>query len=110
MRGTKGSFRQTSRETMMKKILVLGPGCAKCSMTEKIVREAVESSGTAAEVTKVSDVMEMMRLGVMSTPAVIIDGKLMCSGRVPSVEQVRGWLAGDEASSECGCGCSCGCR
>lgn len=100
-------------EKVMKKILVLGPGCAKCVLTEKIVREVVDASEVSAEVTKISDVMEMIRLGVMSTPAVIIDGKVVCSGRVPTADQVRAWLEEGAAESpsdgECG-GCGCACR
>lgn len=91
------------------KIQVLGPGCAKCIQTEKIVREAVEQSGVTAQVIKVTDIMEMMNLGVMSTPAVIIDGKIVCSGRVPTHDQVIGWMKGAIAADSVSCSCSCGC-
>ena len=92
-------------------ILVLGTGCAKCVQTEKIVREAVKRCESKAQVTKVSDMMEIVRHGVMSTPAVIIDGKIVCSGRVPTVEQVQSWIDGNSHeidSNPCTCG-GCGC-
>ncbi|WP_294485255.1 thioredoxin family protein [uncultured Mailhella sp.] len=73
-------------------IKVFGPGCSKCKETEHIVREAVEASGMPADVEKVSDLRDMMAAGVLSTPAVSIDGALVCSGRVPSREEVVSWI------------------
>lgn len=93
------------------KILVLGTGCTKCMQTEKNVLEAVKRCDSKAEVTKVSDTMEIVRHGVMSTPAVIIDGKIVCSGYVPTAEQVRDWIDGNTHradSNTCSCE-SCGC-
>ncbi len=74
------------------KIYVLGSGCAKCNQTEKTVREAVETTGVAADIEKISDVVEIVKMGVMSTPAVIIDGKIVSTGRVPSINQVVQWI------------------
>jgi len=78
------------------KIEVLGPGCPKCHETEKLVREAVAEAGPAvrdnAEVVKVSDFQEMARLGVFATPAVVIDGVVKCSGKVPTKKEVLTWL------------------
>ena len=65
-------------------IKVLGPGCAKCKEVEKVINVVVQESGSSAKVEKVTDFKEMMALGVMSTPAVIIDGTIMCTGRIPS--------------------------
>ena len=73
-------------------IKVLGPGCAKCHETEKLVREAVAEEGIAAEVLKVSDFQEMAMLGVFATPAVVIDGAVKCSGRVPAKKELLTWL------------------
>ena len=70
-------------------IQVLGPGCAKCKEAEKIVRDAVAECGITATVEKVTDFKEMMALGVMSTPAVVIDKKIQCVGRVPSKAEVK---------------------
>ncbi len=74
-------------------IKVLGPGCAKCKEAEKIVADAVQEAHSPATVEKITDFKAMMALGVMSTPAVVIDGTVMCTGRVPSKAEVLGWLA-----------------
>lgn len=73
-------------------IKVLGPGCAKCHQTEDVVRTAVASAGADAKVVKVSDMMEIAAHGVMKTPAVVIDGRVVCSGKVPTPAEVLGWL------------------
>jgi small redox-active disulfide protein 2 len=73
-------------------IKVLGPGCKKCQETEKIVREAVVETSMDAQVGKVTNVMEIAKFGVFGTPAVIIDGEIQCVGKVPSKEDVLGWL------------------
>lgn len=75
-------------------IKVLGPGCAKCGKTEEIVREAVAEAGVEASVEKVTGMMDIASYGVMGTPAVVIDGQVKCVGKVPSKEQVKGWLQG----------------
>ena len=69
-------------------IKVLGPGCAKCKEVEKVINVVVQESGSSAKV----DFKEMMALGVMSTPAVIIDGTIMCTGRIPSKSEVMEWI------------------
>jgi small redox-active disulfide protein 2 len=74
-------------------IKVLGPGCANCAKLEDVTRQAVAQLGIDAEVTKVSDVAEIMGYGVMSTPALVIDGELKLSGRVPSVDEVAGIIS-----------------
>jgi len=71
------------------KIEVLGPGCAKCRATEKIVKKAVEELGIQAEVVKVEDLQDIINRGVMMTPAVIIDGKVRIEGRKPTVEEIK---------------------
>ena len=73
-------------------IKVCGPGCANCSKAENIVLEAVAELGIKADVRKISDFAEMAKLGVLSTPAVIIDGKIKCVGKVPSKSEVLDWL------------------
>lgn len=75
-------------------IKVLGPGCARCRETEELVRAVAGETGCAADVEKVTDFREMLKLGVLATPAVMVDGRLMCSGRVPAREEIRDWLAG----------------
>ena len=73
-------------------IKVLGPGCPKCHETEKLVREAVAEAGVSADVVKVSDFQEMAMLGVFATPAVVVDGAVKCSGKVPAKKDVLAWL------------------
>lgn len=73
-------------------IQVLGPGCPKCHETEKLVREALAEAGVTAEVQKVSDFQQMAMLGVFATPAVVIDGAIKCSGKVPSKKELLAWL------------------
>ncbi len=73
-------------------IKVLGPGCPKCHETEKLVREAVAEAGVSAEVLKVADFQEMAALGVFATPAVVIDGVVKCSGKVPAKKELLAWL------------------
>ena len=73
-------------------IKVLGPGCAKCEQTEKIVKEAVSETGVDAQITKVTDVMEIAKHGVFGTPAVVVDGEVKSVGKVPSKEEVKAWI------------------
>jgi small redox-active disulfide protein 2 len=74
------------------KIIVYGPGCARCHETERVVRHVLDQLGIAADVQKVSDYQAMAAAGVLATPAVGIDGVLKSSGRIPKSEEVLGWL------------------
>ena len=73
-------------------IKVCGPGCANCTRAEKIVREAVSAAGVDAEILKISDFAEMAKLGVLSTPAIVINGRIKCVGKVPAKNEVLDWL------------------
>ena len=73
-------------------IKVLGPGCAKCQQTEKIVREAVAEAGIGADIEKVTDLMKIAGYGVFGTPAVVVDGEVKSVGKIPRKEEVLGWL------------------
>ena len=75
------------------KIVVYGPGCARCHETERVVRHVVEQLDVSADVEKVSDYQAMAAAGVVATPAVSIDGVMKLSGRIPKAEEVKGWLA-----------------
>jgi len=65
------------------KIQVLGPGCSKCRKAFEVVEAFVREKGLAHDVVKVEDIEEMLKLGVLSTPAVVIEGKVVLKGRVP---------------------------
>ncbi len=69
-------------------IKVLGTGCAKCKSLEKATKEAVEKTGVNASITKVEDIVEIMKFGVMTTPALVIDGEVVIKGKVPSVNEI----------------------
>lgn len=73
----------------MMEIKILGPGCPRCKSLDQMTREIVEKYGIDATVTKVEDIMEIMKYGVMSTPALVVDGKVVVKGRVPSAEEIR---------------------
>ncbi len=75
-------------------IKILGPGCPKCKSLEKATREVVEKQHINATVTKVDDIMEIMNYGVMSTPALVVDGKVVMKGRVPSNDEIAKLLLG----------------
>ncbi len=69
-------------------IKVLGTGCAKCKALEKATRDAIEKSGVNATVTKVEDIVEIMQFGVMTTPALVVDGEIVVKGKVPSTDEI----------------------
>jgi small redox-active disulfide protein 2 len=70
-------------------IQVLGTGCTKCKTLEKAVREIVAENNIDATVTKVDDIMEIMKFNIMTTPALVIDGKVVLKGRVPSMDELK---------------------
>ena len=77
----------------MKKILVLGTGCPKCKQLAENARLAAEQAGVACEIEKITDVLKFADYGVMMTPALVVDGKVLVSGKVPSVQELAGRLA-----------------
>jgi small redox-active disulfide protein 2 len=70
-------------------IKILGTGCTKCKSLESVTREVVAEMNLDATVTKVEDIMEIMAFGVMTTPALVVDGKVVLKGRVPSSSEVK---------------------
>jgi len=73
----------------MKKIQILGTGCAKCQKLAAVADEAAKSLGTPYEMQKVTDIKQIMTFKVMSTPALVVDGVVKLSGRVPTVEEAK---------------------
>lgn len=73
----------------IKEIKVLGPGCAKCKSTYAVVEKVVKESGMDVQLTKVDDIEEIMHYNIMSTPDVVIDGKVVLKGKVPSESEVK---------------------
>lgn len=77
----------------MKTIKVLGSGCRNCEITANIIQEAARQAGSEIELIKVTDIAEIMGYGVMSTPGVVVDEKLVHTGSIPGPDQVRQWVA-----------------
>ena len=77
------------------KIEILGTGCAKCKTLEEVVKQAVAKIGGFHEVKKVEDIVEIMNYGVMSTPALVVDGVVKSSGKLLSVDEVVNILRKD---------------
>lgn len=70
-------------------IKILGTGCPKCKTLEKLTREVVEQNGFDANITKVEDIMDIMKYNVMSTPALVVNEKVEIKGRIPSAEEIK---------------------
>jgi small redox-active disulfide protein 2 len=77
----------------MKKIQVLGTGCPKCKKLAENVEAAVETLGASWDIEKITDINEIMRFGVMITPALAIDGQVKVVGKVPSPDEIKQMLA-----------------
>ena len=76
----------------MKNIKVLGSGCRNCEITANAIAQAAREAGIEIELEKVTDIADIMAFGVMSTPGVVVDGKLVHSGGVPGPDLVRTWI------------------
>lgn len=76
------------------KIEVLGMGCPKCKKLFEAAEKAVKESNVKAEVIKVESMDKIMEYGVMTTPALVIDGTVKCAGRLPSPQEISGWIKG----------------
>jgi small redox-active disulfide protein 2 len=81
-----------TRETEMKNVKVLGSGCANCANTLKLIDEVARAKGAEIRLEKVDDLKQIMMLGVLSTPGVVIDGKVVHSGSVPARAKVESWF------------------
>jgi small redox-active disulfide protein 2 len=76
-------------DTPRKRIEVLGPGCARCKETYRVVQHVVETESLPFDVVKVESMERMVALGLMATPGVAIDGKVVVSGRIPKADEIR---------------------
>lgn len=85
----------------MKVIKILGTGCPSCISTEKVVTEVVNELNIDAKIEKVTEIMDIMQYDVMSTPAIVVDGKVMIKGKVPSKEEVKALLVDNFANNAC---------
>ncbi len=77
----------------MKNIKVLGSGCKNCETTAKLIKLAAGQAGVEIELEKVTDMAQIMSYGVMSTPGVVVDGKLVHAGGLPCPDLVRQWVS-----------------
>jgi small redox-active disulfide protein 2 len=85
-------FQSKRLEESIMDIKVLGPGCKRCHETEKVVREAVAEAGIAASVEYITDIAEIAKHGIFSTPGVVVDGEVKSTGKIPSKAEVTSWL------------------
>ena len=74
------------------RIEILGTGCSKCKQLEANARKAIEETKKKAEIVKVTEINEIIESGVMSTPAIVVDGEVKASGRIPTAEEIKKWL------------------
>ena len=77
----------------MKNVKVLGTGCRNCQVTYRLIEEVARAKGVAIELEKVEKIDDIMRLGVLLTPGVIVDGRIVHSGGVPDRKKVESWLS-----------------
>lgn len=73
-------------------IKILGAGCPKCKRLEAVTRAVVDELGLQANFTKVTSMADIMNYDIMATPALVVDEVVLSSGRLPSKEEIRGWL------------------
>ncbi len=73
-------------------VKVLGSGCPNCKRLEAMVRKVVEGRGLEAEIEKVTDYAEIMQWSILSTPGLVVNGKVVSAGRIPTESEITGWL------------------
>jgi small redox-active disulfide protein 2 len=82
-----------ARRDVVRKIKVLGAGCQKCNKLADLALEAAKSTGVEFEIEKVTDINEIVAFGVMVTPALVVDGEVKVTGRVPTVQEIKAMLS-----------------
>jgi small redox-active disulfide protein 2 len=73
-------------------IRILGPGCPRCQEVEKRTINALADLNVGADVQKISDIKKIMEFKILATPGLAINGKVKCSGRIPSLEEIKRWI------------------
>lgn len=73
-------------------IRILGPGCPRCHEVEKRTLNALAQLGVAADVQKISDIKKIMEYSIIGTPGLVINGKVKCSGKIPSRDEIKRWI------------------
>lgn len=74
------------------KLEILGTGCPKCKKLMELTQEAVKETGVSVEIGKVDKINDIMNYGVMITPALVVDGKVVVAGRIPSKDEIKKWI------------------
>jgi len=74
------------------KIEILGPGCPKCNKLMELTEKVVKEMGISAEISKVDEINDIINYGVMVTPALVIDGEVKVSGRIPPEDELKNWI------------------
>jgi small redox-active disulfide protein 2 len=78
----------------MRNVKVLGSGCRNCEITAKAIAQAAKEAGVEIELEKVTDLAQIMSFGILTTPGVVIDGRVVHSGGIPGPDKIRGWVRG----------------
>ena len=73
-------------------IKILGTGCPKCKTLEELTRKVVKDNGIDATITKIEDIVEIMKFNIMTTPALVVNEKVVSKGRIPSVDEIKQFL------------------
>jgi small redox-active disulfide protein 2 len=81
-------------EVKTMEIKVLGTGCKKCKATKEAIKQVIDEKGLDARIEEVTEMSEIMKYNVLTTPGVVVDGKVVSKGKVPKKKEVEGWLKG----------------
>jgi small redox-active disulfide protein 2 len=79
----------------MKRLAILGPGCPKCNRLYSETKQAAEELGLDFEMSKITDIRAIGGFGVMTTPALVVDGEVKCVGKIPSVDELKALIRGE---------------
>lgn len=75
------------------KLEILGTGCPKCKKLTELTTETVKELGITAEISKVDQISEIMKFGIMTTPALVVNGQVVVAGRVPTKDEIKRWIS-----------------